>query len=70
MSIKYRLYGGFGVLVAMSLGLIIFSVMQFNTISLAVTKMNGISENTTRTLMTEDYLEKFRRSAQCAASLS
>jgi methyl-accepting chemotaxis protein len=62
MSIKYRLYGGFGVLVAMSLGLIIFSVMQFNTISLAVTKMNEISENTTRTLMIEDYLEKFRRS--------
>jgi methyl-accepting chemotaxis protein len=62
MSIKYRLYGGFGILVVMTLGLVVFSIQQFNTISFSVTKMNGISENTTRTLQIEDYLEKLRRS--------
>jgi methyl-accepting chemotaxis protein len=62
MSIKYRLYGGFGILVVMTLGLVVFGIQQFNTISVSVTKMNGISENTTRTLMIEDYLERLRRS--------
>ena len=30
MSIKYRLYGGFGILVVMTLGLVVFSIQQFN----------------------------------------
>ena len=62
MSIKYRLYGGFGILVVMTLGLVIFGVQEFNAISFSVTRMNGISENSTRTLLIAGYLEKLRRS--------
>jgi methyl-accepting chemotaxis protein len=62
MSIKYRLYGGFGILVVMTLGLIIFGVQEFNAVSLSVTRMNGISENSTRTLLIARYLESLRRS--------
>ena len=62
MSIKYRLYGGFGILVVMTLGLVIYGVQQFNDISVSVTRMNGISENSTRTLLIARYLETMRRS--------
>ncbi len=62
MSIKYRLYGGFGILVVKTLGLVIFGVQEFNAISFSVTRMNGISENSTRTLLIAGYLEKLRRS--------
>ena len=43
MSIKYRLYGGFGLLVAMSLGLVMFAVHEFNEVAFSVSRMNGIS---------------------------
>jgi len=62
MSIKYRLYGGFGILVILTLGVIVYGVQQFNAVSVSVTRMNGISENSTRTLLIEGYLEKLRRS--------
>ncbi len=62
MSIKYRLYGGFGILVVLTLGLVIFGVQEFNEISISVTRMNGISENSTRTLLIARYLETLRRS--------
>jgi methyl-accepting chemotaxis protein len=61
MSIKFRLYGGFGILVVMTLGLVIYGVQEFDAVDFSVTRMNGISENTTRTLQIEDYLEKLRR---------
>ncbi len=61
MTIKLRLYGGFGILVVMTLGLVIYGVQEFGAIDFSVTRMNGISENTTRTLQIEDYLEKLRR---------
>jgi nitrogen fixation/metabolism regulation signal transduction histidine kinase len=62
MSIKYRLYGGFGLLLAMTLGLVVFAVMEFKDVALSVTRMNGISENMTRAMQVEGYLEKMRRS--------
>jgi methyl-accepting chemotaxis protein len=62
MSIKYRLYGGFGILVVLTLGVIIFGIQEFNSISYSVTRMNGIAENSTRTLLIANYLEKLRRS--------
>ena len=62
MSIKYRLYGGFGILVVLTLGLVVFGVQELNAISMSVTKMNGISENSTRTLLIARYLETLRRS--------
>ena len=45
----------------MTLGLVIYGVQEFNAVDFSVTRMNGISENTTRTLQIEDYLEKLRR---------
>jgi hypothetical protein len=62
MSIKYRLYGGFGILVVMTLGLVIFGIQEFNAVAFSVTQMNGISENMTRAMQVESYLEKMRRS--------
>ncbi|HEX3505976.1 MAG TPA: HAMP domain-containing protein, partial [Xanthobacteraceae bacterium] len=62
MSIKHRLYGGFGILVILTLGVIVYGVQQFNSVSVSVTRMNGISENSTRTLLIAGYLEKLRRS--------
>jgi methyl-accepting chemotaxis protein len=62
MSIKFRLYGGFGILVVVVLGLVIFAVQEFNAAGFNVGRMNGIAANATRTLQIEDYLEKLRRS--------
>jgi methyl-accepting chemotaxis protein len=62
MSIKYRLYGGFGILVIMTLGLVVYGVRQFNDVAYTVTRMNGIAENMTRAMQVEAYLEKMRRS--------
>jgi len=62
MSIKYRLYGGFGILVVMTLGLVVYGVRQFDDVANTVTRMNGIAENMTRAMQVEAYLEKMRRS--------
>jgi methyl-accepting chemotaxis protein len=62
MSVKFKLYAGFGVLVILALGLVIYAVQIFNTIDEAVTRMDGISANATRSLQAEDYLERLRRS--------
>ena len=61
MSIKVKLYSGFGVLVILALGLVLYGVHVFGDIGGSVTRMNGIAENTTRTLLVEDYLERLRR---------
>jgi len=62
MSIKLKLYGGFGVLVILALGLVLYGVQVFDTVGYSVTRLNGISENATRTLQIEDDLEKLSRS--------
>ena len=62
MSIKLKLYGGFGLLVILALGLVMYGVEVFGGVGISVTRMNGIAENTTRTLQAEDYLERLRRS--------
>ena len=62
MSIKLKLYGGFGLLVILALGLVLYGVEVFGGVGISVTRMNGIAENTTRTLQAEDYLERLRRS--------
>jgi methyl-accepting chemotaxis protein len=62
MSIKYRLYGGFGILVVMTLGLVIFGVHEFNEVAFSVGRLNGISENMMRAMQVEDDFEKMRRS--------
>jgi methyl-accepting chemotaxis protein len=62
MSIKLKLYGGFGILVALTLGLVVYAVFEFGAIGVNVTRMNGIAANTARTLEVQNHLEKLRRS--------
>jgi methyl-accepting chemotaxis protein len=61
MSIKYRLYGGFGILVLVTLGLVSYGVLVFGDVGTVVTRMNSIATNNARTLQAEDYLEVLRR---------
>jgi methyl-accepting chemotaxis protein len=62
MSIKLKLYGGFGILVILALGLVIYGVNELGTIGFEVDRITGQTENMTRTLQAEDYLERLRRS--------
>ncbi len=61
MSIKYRLYGGFGILVLVTLGLVLYGVLVFGDVGAVVTRMNSIATNNARTLQAEEYLEILRR---------
>ena len=63
MSIKSKLYGGFGILVVLILGLVMYGVVEFNAIKVNVGRMNGMADNAARTLEVQGYLEKLRRSA-------
>jgi methyl-accepting chemotaxis protein len=62
MSIKYRLYGGFGVLVLVTIGLIFYGAVVFGDVGSVVTRMNSIAANNARTLQAENSLEVLRRS--------
>jgi methyl-accepting chemotaxis protein len=61
MSIKVKLYGGFGILVALTLGLIIYAVYEFHAIGVNVSRMNGMADNNARTIEVQGDLEKLRR---------
>src|ERR1700722_7063296 len=50
MSIKYRLYGGFGILVLVTLSLVLYGVLVFGDVGGVVTRMNSIAANNARTL--------------------
>jgi hypothetical protein len=63
MSIKLKLYGGFGILVALTLGLVVYAVVEFSAIGVNVIRMNGIAANNARTLQVQGDLEKLRRTA-------
>src|SRR5580700_441764 len=63
MSIKLRLYGGFGVLVVLMLGLVLYGVHVFSSTATQVGKMDVLATHVTRALQTEDDFEKLRRSA-------
>jgi methyl-accepting chemotaxis protein len=63
MSLKFKLYGGFGVLVILVVGLVLYAMQVFGDIGSSVTRMNLISENSTRTLEIEELLGKLRESA-------
>ncbi|HUC48821.1 MAG TPA: methyl-accepting chemotaxis protein [Xanthobacteraceae bacterium] len=62
MSIKYRLYGGFGVLVLITIGLVLYGAIVFGDVGAVVTRMNSIAANNARTLQAEESLEILRRS--------
>ena len=61
MSIRVKLYCGFGVLVILALGLVVYAVQTFGIAGYSVTRLGGIAENATRTLQAEEYLERLRR---------
>ena len=61
MSIKYRLYGGFSVLILVTLGLIFYGAVVFGDIGSVITRMNSIAANNARTLQAEEDLERLRR---------
>ena len=63
MSIKSKLYAGFGLLVLIAVALAVFAITEFNGINTNVVKMNALAENTTRVLQIEHDLEQVRRSA-------
>ncbi|HKD77251.1 MAG TPA: MCP four helix bundle domain-containing protein, partial [Ktedonobacterales bacterium] len=63
MSIKSKLYAGFGLLVLIAVALAVFAITEFNGINTNVVKMNALAENTTRVLQIEHDLEQVRRTA-------
>jgi methyl-accepting chemotaxis protein len=63
MSIKLKLYGGFGILVLVALGLVIYCAHVFSNVGDSVTRMDGIADNTTRAMRAEGYLEKLAQTA-------
>ena len=62
MSIKSKLYAGFGLLVLIAVALAVYAITQFNAIKDNVAKMNALAENTTRVMQVEHDLESMRRS--------
>jgi CHASE3 domain sensor protein len=54
MSIKYRLYGGFGILVVLAMGLVFYSVQEFNAAAVSIARINGTSGNMARAVLIED----------------
>jgi hypothetical protein len=63
MSIKSKLYAGFGFLVLIALALAVYAITEFNGIKTNVAKMNALAENTDRVPQIEHDLESMRRSA-------
>ena len=63
MSIKSKLYAGFGLLVLIAVALAVYAITEFSGIRTNVAKMNALAENTTRVFQIEDDLERVRRSA-------
>ena len=63
MSIKMRLYGGFGVLVVLALSLALYAVVQFGGIGSNVGRLDYFAGTSTRTLQIQDFIEQMRRSA-------
>jgi methyl-accepting chemotaxis protein len=63
LGIKSRLYGGFGVLVALSLALALFASWRLNLLSTALGRMSAISDSSTRVLEVSREFEIMWRSA-------
>jgi len=62
IRIKAKLYGGFGLLIVICLGLAGFGIMQFSTIKATGGTMQKQTANSMRNVKVADYLEKMRRS--------
>jgi hypothetical protein len=62
ISIKSKLYAGFGFLVLISLALVLFAIAQFNGIKSNVATLNTPADGTSRVMDIERLLETMRRS--------
>ncbi len=62
LSIKTKLYSGFGLLIAICLGLALFGLVQFGAIKSTTHVMQVQAGNAIRSAEVVDYLEKMRRS--------
>jgi methyl-accepting chemotaxis protein len=63
MSIKSKLYGGFGLLVLVAVALAVYAITQFNSIKSTVTTMDARAEATNKVMEMERGLETMHRSA-------
>jgi methyl-accepting chemotaxis protein len=63
MSIKSKLYGGFGLLVLVAVALTAYAITQFNGIKSTVKTMDAQAEATSKVMEMERSLETIRRSA-------
>src|SRR5262249_15495203 len=61
LGIKARIYGGFGVLVVLGLGLALFAVWQLTAVEGAIGKLGALSNNNTRALEISREFETMRR---------
>ena len=61
LKVRTRIYLGFAVLVALSLGLVGFGVYQLSGIGVQVGKMDALAGNTQRVLLATRELEAIRR---------
>jgi methyl-accepting chemotaxis protein len=63
MSIKSKLYAGFGFLVLIAVALAVYAITQFNGIRINVTAMHTLADGTSKVMDIERGLEVMRRSA-------
>jgi hypothetical protein len=63
MSIKSKLYAGFGLLVLIAVALAVYAITQFNSIKSTVTRMDSQAEATSKVMEMERGLETMHRSA-------
>jgi methyl-accepting chemotaxis protein len=63
LSVRTRIYFGFGMLLVLSAGLAIFSVTQLGTIGYEVDRSTSLSTNTVRVLDSERLFESMRKDA-------
>ena len=61
LTIKLKLYGGFGILVVLTVCLGAYGVTELNAIQASVGKMEVLAEHVARTLQNVNNLEKMRR---------
>jgi methyl-accepting chemotaxis protein len=63
IGIKSRIYGGFGVLVALGLALALFAIWQLSWTNAAIGRMSAMAAGNTRTLQISREFEIMRRAA-------
>jgi methyl-accepting chemotaxis protein len=63
LTLKTRIYAGFGVLVALAVGLTLFAASELSAIQTSVGKMSALADNTVRALEVSKSLQTMQRAA-------